>query len=428
MSVDFPASSSAPTAAHTASPGKPVDLQTLQEAFAAALRNYGADSGGTSTDTMLEVLRPAANSDNAAGDDRNQQRREQQQSDRNDFTDIDRKLLDKSEVRNNEMNSDYRNRVDRHEGLRNDYQERIERNDPQQPAVQTESSNLMPATPTLDVARPNEPLPHRSQPLPQNNVPGTIGTNSPSLAANVSGNAAAAGQVNVLMPGGNLPVSMPNPAAPQTVSPQMFTLFTPSGRFGQHGKANKKENEEDETEESVEGTETTKHQPFAVFEAIQAEAIRQVKQNVSRQPKESSAPSESRQITEKPREKPKEAEPDQARNVKTLDEFLNTSAQSISVPKKGEPNQPNQTQQYLNRIAAAAEAAAHYAPIRIKINLDHWGTLTLRFFYKADKLTLRFETPSKESAQFLHENLDGLRTLLSKRNVKIASAEILLDA
>jgi flagellar hook-length control protein FliK len=109
--------------------------------------------------------------------------------------------------------------------------------------------------------------------------------------------------------------------------------------------------------------------------------------------------------------------------VKTLAEFLNTSPQNISAPQKEESNQSNAEQQ-LNRIAAACEAAAHYAPIRIKLHLEHLGTLTLRFFYNADKLALRFETPSKESARFIQDNLDGLRTILSKRNGKIACAEI----
>jgi hypothetical protein len=38
---------------------------------------------------------------------------------------------------------------------------------------------------------------------------------------------------------------------------------------------------------------------------------------------------------------------------------------------------------------------------------------------------LRFETPSKESEQFLRNNLDGLQTILTKRNVKIVSVEVL---
>jgi len=217
---------------------------------------------------------------------------------------------------------------------------------------------------------------------------------------------------------------MPTPVTPQVVPTQAFTIFTPQGRFGQtQGKTN---DNEEEDEEPVEGTETKKAQPFAEFEAIRS------KQNVARKPKEPATQPELRQpelrqVAEKPREQPKEIEPDQARSVKTvktMEDFLNTSTQSFSASKKGEPNQPNQTL-YINRIAAACEAASHYAPIRIKLNLDHLGTLTLRFYFKADKLTLRFETPSKDSSRFIQDHLGGLQTILSKRNVKIANIEIL---
>jgi len=425
MSVSFTPSHPA----NTASVGKSVDVQTLQEAFAVALRNYGMERGSF-TDTMLEVLR-APHANNAAGDDQNQRQEHQQQADRNDFTNIDRKQLDRSEIRSSDMNSAYRDRIDRNETLRNDYRERIERSESQQSAVQTSpSSPTTPSASSLDVTRPSEPMQTREHSSPQQNVPPVVSTNNQPLSANVPSSVPNIGLANVVMSGGNVPASMPTPIAPQVVPPQAFTIFTPSGRFGQTQR--KTGNKEHEEEESVEGKEPKKQKPFAEFEAIQAEATRQTRQNLSRQSKELIPQPELQQVAEKPREKsrhekPREVEPDQSRNVKTLEEFLNTPAQNVSVQKRGEPDRPNQMQ-YLNRIAAACEAASYYAPIRIKINLDHLGTLTLRFFHKADKLMLRFETPSRESAQFLRDHLDGLRTILSKRNVKIADIEILVDA
>jgi len=457
MTVNFPSAHPA----NTAPAGKPVDIQTLQEAFAAALRNYGTERGGSFTDTMLEVLR-APHTNNPAGEDRNQQRREQQQqADRNDFTNIDRKLLDRSEIRSRDMNTAYQDRIDRNETFRNDYRERIERGELQQstlPASPTPTTPASPATSTATSAatslgntRPNESVQNKDHSPPSQHPPASVNTNSPSLSANTH-STPNIGLANVLISGGNTPASMPTPTAPQTVPPQAFTIFTPSGRFGQtHRKADKKENA---TEEPVEGKETKKHQPFAEFEAIYAETIHATRQNTSQQPKAPITPSElqqpghqqpdhqqpdHQQIIEKQKHsphakqhtkqhaKPKEIEPDPFQHSKTLEKFLNTPGQNISVQKKKESSQPNQTQ-YLNRIAAACEAAAHYAPVRIKINLDHLGTLTLRFFHKADKLMLRFETPSKESAKFLREQLDGLRTILSKRNIRIADVEILANS
>ena len=416
MTIDFPSSYPAIPAV---SAGKPVDVQTLQEAFAAALRNYGTEKGGT-TSTMLEVLRPTPHADNAPNENRNQQRREQQHTDRKDVTNIDRKLLEKSEIRSSGINSDYRDRIDRNETLRNDYQGRIERNELQQSAVQVgESSPAVPTITPVDAARQNESVPYREHPQPQQrNVPVMVNTNNQHPLVNVPDSTANTGLVNVLLPSGNVSVSLPTMPAPQVVPPQTVTLFTPMGRFGQtHGKTDDKNDKEDEEEEQVEGAEPEKQQPFAEFEAIRS------RQDVSRQTKRP----ELTQVAEKPRERPKETEPEQVRSAKALAELLNTPPQNVAISKKGDMSHPNQTQ-YLNRIAAACEAASHFAPIRIKLNLDHLGTLTLRFYYKADKLTLRFETPSKESARFVHDHLRGLRTILSKRDMKIADIEILETA
>ena len=425
MTVDFPPSSPATAASVTTAPtNKAVDFQTLQAAFAAALRNYGIGTGSSAADTMLEILTPAAKTDNAGSEDRNQQHREPQQQpvDQNDVAAVDRKVQDKSEIRTGEINSGYQNRIDRHETLQNDYQHKIERSkQPPSPILSGDSNPVTqasPAMPPVDAFRPNTSVPVSGQ-APSQNAPNAAGTNNQPLSVNVPNSAVNVGPAAVSLPGS---VSAPasTPGAPPVIPPQALTIFTPLGRIGQ---TQKKSDEKDEDDEPAEGTKKERQKPFAVFEAIQTETVRSARQHLSRQLKEPAVPPELRQVAEKLREKPKEVEPEQIRGVKSLDELLNAPVQDVSVSKKGEPNQPNPTQ-YLHRIAAACEAAAQYAPIRMKINLDHLGTLTLRFFYKADKLMLRFETPSEESAQFLQTHLDGLRTLLSKRNVKIASVEI----
>ena len=415
MSVEF--SPVYPTT--TASASKPTDVQTLQEVFAMALRNHGTANGGTAVNTMLEII-SAPRSEDIAGNDRNQQRREhQQQTDRNDFANNDRKLLDKSENRSSEMNSAYRDRIDRTEMSRRDYHKRIERTELPQSTVQPSTVSSTPSVVLpLDVAKPNVSVIHSSHSPPQQNVPTTVGTNSPSPSVSALNSVANIGQMNVVASGGNTSASVPSPAAPP-MAPRTFTLFTPSGRFGQ---TQRKTDEKEDDEEPIEGKEAPKHQPFAAFESI-----RLSRQDTSQQPRELPAKQEIRQVTAKPREKPKEVEPDQAQSIKTVEEFLNTLTQNVVASKKGEPNPSNQTQ-YLNRVAAAFEAISHSAPIRIKLNLDHLGTLTLRLFHRANKLTLQFETPSHESAQFLHDHLDGLQTILSKRNMKIADIEIMLDS
>ncbi|MCL2006329.1 MAG: flagellar hook-length control protein FliK [Planctomycetaceae bacterium] len=413
MSVDFPHSYSAPSA----SANKPSDAKTLQETFAAVLRTYGSEKGGSQTNTLLEVI--SSNADHNL-DEAKQRREHQQHTDKKDFAQLDRKLLDKSEIRSSEMNVDYQDRRDRNETLRNDYQSRVDRSEHRQSLPPSATRENVPP----DTAKKNEPLPNwnPSSP-PQKNVVDIVNANNhtPANVQPPSTNITASSVMNAGTSLAHAPGSMhvaesATAVRPQAALPQSFTVFTPSGRFGQSQEKpddNEDENKDDK-EEHTEEQPVKKKQPFAVFESIRAETTRPVHYNNARQPKEPIANAKS--------ELPKELEPEKVRTAQSLDDFLNAPAHTVLVKKKGE-NRPNQMQ-YLNRIAAACEAAAEFAPIRMKINLDHLGTLTLRFYYKADKLALRFETPSAESAKFLRSQLDGLHTLLAKRNVKIADVEI----
>ena len=437
MSVNFSTSSTSSSVhpANSASAGNPVGARALHEAFAAVLRGYGTETGGRKANTMLEILFPTSQADSVNGNDPNQQSREsRQRENQNDFSQIDRKLLNKSEVRQSEMNADYQNRKDRNEIAQNDY---LAKTGLRQLTARTETSvpSSAQATPQTNATPSNIPLPnsaHSPQQQQGNISVITSATSQTSLSSPTAPNPGAVNGLASIAMNMNAPVSMPVPTIPQVLPLQTFTLFTPLGRLGQHrdnsDEGEQKKEDDDENEESVEGEPAKKKGPFAVLSAIYAEQTRSV-QKFSRQLKESPPGKAGLSRTvEKPCTKPREMLSDieqlQVHGV-TPDELLNTLTHNVSVSKRrGESNQPNQSQ-YIHRIAAACEAAAQYAPIRIKINLDHLGTLTLRFYHKADKLALRFETPTKESAQFLQENLKGLKGILSKRNVQIVSLEVL---
>jgi len=430
MTVDFPASypsSAAPS-------GKPIDVQTLQQTFAALLRSYGTEKGGSKTETLLEILRPSP-SDKTEGHDRNQQRQDnQQRTDRNDFTPIDRKLLDKSEIRSGEIIADYQNRLDRQDSLHDAYRARVERSELSHSTIPADSFPLaLPGT-SANAPRPSEvpPLGEHAPPQPSA-VPQVAGTHSQSSLAStaVPSSAPSSALANTAGMPMNMNVPVSAPIVSQASPTATFTVFTPSGRWGQSQKDsedpdsdNNSDNNGGDDEEGSKEKNSKKQQPFAVFEAVRVETTRPLHRHQSRQSKEP-APQITEKFSEETSEKTREAEPQSLRNVKTIADLLavptqSVTVQSVTVQKGGESNQS----QYLHRIAAACEAASQYAPIRMKINLDHLGTLTLRFYYKADKLALRFNTPSKESARFVRDHLDGLRTILSHRNVQIADMEI----
>ena len=433
MSVDFSPSNSVNTASGTS---KPADMQTLQETFAAILRSYGTEKGGAQTNTLLEI----APLPNAGNKDRNQEHKEQQQQiNRNDYTQIDRKQQDASEIRSSEMNSGYQERKEQQKTLQQDYKEKIEHSELLLSAARMESSpSVVSVISPTDAASPMESLPNGNRVPLQKNPPGIMSPSSQFSAASTlsaPNSGVTMGQASTGLPMNvNAPASMPSPVTPPSAPPQTFTVFTPLGRWGQPQEQSEEEENEKESDEEHLDTEKPdagniskkKQHPFAVFEAIRAETARSIQPNHARKPKEPVSQTERRNVvplTEELKVKPKEREPEQARNVKTVEDLLHMAEQGVAMSKKREPNQPDESR-YLHRIAAACEAAALYAPIRMKINLEHLGTLALRFFYKSEKLTLRFETPSNESAQFLREHMDGLKTILSGRSVKIADIEI----
>ena len=447
MSVDFPSTPSPPIS----SAPRPADVQTLHDTFVAVLRSFGTEKGGLPTNTLLEVLRPNPSED--AGIDRHQQRREtQQRADKNDFTQLDRQQLNRSELRDTEMDADYRNRQDRHAMLRNDYRQFSARHHAGQggvhqsggPAVASLLDVVIPSEPMLDANLPTGNP--QSMPVQQNNVPQVSGSPisasiaaSPIAASPSSATPVVQSAVQML---GHINTS----TAVQPSVPQTLTIFTPTGRLVQQEKPEDEDDEKEEREQAGEQSETKpakKKQPFAVLESIRAETTRPLLRHELSGREQFAAPP-----AMKPAPQPEYGH--HARNrvgsvesvddshtathsVRSLEELLNASPhnvaehnvaeQSVAVPKKGESQFPNQVQ-YLNRIAAACEAAAHYAPIRIKIHLDHLGTLTLRFYHKADRLALRFETPSRQSAQFLRNHFGELADILSRRNVRTMDIEM----
>ena len=437
MNIDIP--SSYPSS--SASAGKPVDVQTLQQTFAAVWRTYGADKSSSQTNTLLEIVSTA--SENST-DDRHQLRREQQQqAHRQDFSQADRKQLDQSEIRHHELASAYQDRRDRSESLRTDYQTKAERNDMRtadrvSPINRSEAGRPSPDT----IAGGSR---YDSQEMPSNQV--SSGSSGVAVAGQTSSSPLSSTPVEALPPSvssspafradsagfstSHVPISpaavnMVSVPVPQSV-PQPFTIFTPAGRLGQQEESGeeKEGNEERKEKESEEREEKPKKPKgvFAVFESIRESSATFSPRTSSRRVHHD-VPHDVPDILQRMKSasgEPENNRPD-VRPVSSLDAVLNSPGHDIAVQKKNE-ERPNQTQ-IINRIAAACEAAAIYAPIRIKINLDHLGTLTLRFFYKADKLSLRFETPSPESATFLRNNLDGLKTIMSKRNVKIMDIEI----
>ncbi|MDR3232766.1 MAG: flagellar hook-length control protein FliK [Planctomycetaceae bacterium] len=88
------------------------------------------------------------------------------------------------------------------------------------------------------------------------------------------------------------------------------------------------------------------------------------------------------------------------------------------------PDTPDNNQ-FLRRITAACEAAVlQNAPIRIKVNLDQLGTLSIQLSRQGSQLSLHFETPSKAAARFVSENLAGLRKILADRNVAVMEVSV----
>jgi hypothetical protein len=384
------------------------------EAFAAAIK-------AVSSKTVLDTIQNLSQTSDKDGNDRNQQRKEHNElADRGGIALDNRKSLDKTELRTAGIDNEYANRNERRTDLRNGHQDKLDRAERTSPTVETKiTPTVSESVPTLlhlegiAVDSQNTVVPGAGVVTLQ----GTISNVSPAMnpvavSPNVPfANLTGAVLVQPVPPPNSMLKPMPNP---QTSS-QLVSVWTVFGRVGQVKNTAK---DEDEKEEAVEKKKEKKRQPFATFGAVLAETVPPI-QPKHRKQQQSSAELEA--VTHRIEEHQNKEE---ERKGTTPADILKSNGQDISVSKE-QPKEPPDRTQWMQRVAAACQSAANRSgTIRIKLNLDNLGSLSVKLMSKSNRLSVRFEAASEEAVAFLSESLNELKMILANRNVVLDQVEI----
>ncbi|MDR3183473.1 MAG: flagellar hook-length control protein FliK [Planctomycetaceae bacterium] len=195
------------------------------------------------------------------------------------------------------------------------------------------------------------------------------------------------------------------------------TIFTSAGHLTQQSAVPPKTEDEnessgDDTDEDADAKKEKRKKKKTPFAAVTA-MLPPMTEPLMQPPKRKNLPSAAQQPDKEP----------EVVISGSLSASKNTNpspASDILLPEVPDNNQ------FLRRITAACESAVlQNAPIRLKLNLGQLGTLLVTLNRQGSKLSLRFETPSQESARYVSENLAGLRKILAERNVDIV--ELVVD-
>ncbi|MDR0522797.1 MAG: hypothetical protein LBH00_13240 [Planctomycetaceae bacterium] len=432
MSIDFPKipeSVSPLPLSKSAAESSVLPAQSIQQAFSAALRSRYAGQSSTGSESpasaLLDIIaaKPQREQEPPHREKQiaeNRQQLKQQQAEQTYQTQIDRKLQNQSETRKHDKEAGYERQIERPHRLEH-----------KNGAGGTDSGQMQTAAnpgKTVQIPLLNDiPIPgiltKKHVPPPQTvSLPVMPQPGSPNLSGGTSGTAV---NLSVSLPGSVPSVSAAAFSMPSAADHRIFSLFTLSGKWGP--SVENKETESDDSEDEQEETEnlqSIKKHPFADLTAIFTENTRPIRRLFS--PDSPPKPPEERKNSElqpEPAPTPNRV-PSPVPNTVAWESLSVSAGQNPSAAKNDTKTQETDRQQYLQRIAAACEHAVRNAPVRMKINLDHLGTLSLRFFTKAKRLEMAFDPENEAAADFLRQNLKELQAVLAEQEV---AAKIVIE-
>ncbi|MDR2116437.1 MAG: flagellar hook-length control protein FliK [Planctomycetaceae bacterium] len=402
------------------------------------------------------------------------------QSERRDFTKEDKRTLNQSEIRHEQIADDYNRKIEQRENLQTEYKEKNERRNfvTNQPINSTTTSlekTVLPVpistgisiVPTDSVSATFSVLPESSNRQPATlqqhvSVPITPGVIPPSFLITAS-NPNSATTSPATSP---FPVPTTNAASVTTLDAvSVMTIFTASGRFG----IRKDETEEKNVAEKKKEKEKTKEKketislfvpvfveipPPIVYKNQSTHSLHDTEQELdtvqesndysvqkikNENDLESNSELKSKSVSEfvsklesefesefeSETESETKSEPEENRTKTSLEKwFLENQSLETSVVKPNEPESFDQLR-FIQRVAAACQSAANqHGTVRIKLHLDQLGTLTLRITSKSNKLAVRFEVTTFAAVRRLRETLDELQTTLAEQNIVLEHTEI----
>jgi hypothetical protein len=400
-----------------------------------------------SFDAFVQILNASEEQTNQDEPDKNLERRDLNRSTAQKKADtnlLDRKLLNQTEQRGGELESEYEKHLE-HKAFNNEQRPnkaKIESIGEGKSKIEQAygASGTIPYSFSRNLSREKNPL---SATGGSSNAPSTV-QSSAAPASTVATN-----NIQANLPNQNISASVALPNAPAAGIPVVddttatvaavaktaaflnrdITIFSATGHLKKDEETDKKKDQEDrEDEEQAKRKNKKKKQPFEALTILLPEPVRLTQTQYA-------APTE-RQSHQQKQQPQQTLQPIISDSVRLAQDAVSTEQQTPQTqqqPVTDSPASPEtlleesgtSQEHFVHRVAAACEAAIYQqSPIRMKINLEHLGTLSLRMNPKGNALSLRFEAGSSESATFIGENLDELKLLLRKRNVLLETLEI----
>jgi hypothetical protein len=432
------------------------NLEALRSAFTEALRN-----------AMVGRNRQSENSATKNAEEQPQKQHHEQsrdwelQTQRRDFTKenkqvLDKRALDKSEIRHSDIEADYAQGIDRQTWA-------VRQPQPTSPPSESTLSAAPPVIPPTSLqATPPNVTPLSSSPVfVPSTTPLQLSTvvpasyrvaNSQQIPLNAESETVG---VPVFCPpaGNSSPINTVTVNALSAVS--AMTIFTITGKFGQI-----KNEDKDEKRNSAYEKKKDRKTAISLFNQIAFETTQNQEQNirslrdVQQQPDQQPESAENQNFSvqhSKTDGNNTSKEPDEALTDKiSLKDFLDEKqpAKEQEEPdeavlellrrmsgdfvQRRELSEPAAKQldrfQWIQRVTAACKSAANQnGTIRFKLNLDRLGTLTLKITSQSNRLSVRFETASDVAAQMIREDLDELKSVLAEQEIVLESVEVAVN-
>lgn len=416
--------------------------------------SLGESPGAASESTLFEATDASTERHRELDQERNTEARTR------DYSRSERRELDRSEVRQEDLSNEYDHGRERRQDAGKDFTRKIDR------AESLAATDAVRDRVPFSEGRADASLPVPAasavsdHPFSLASTPSTSGADLPGVGAipgsfllagassQFAGPTDAAGAMtNVAMPVMPTPV-LPNLSGNVSTSLQaaasVLTIFSASGRVG-----NKDERDDAVSEKKKEKKERTVSSfGTTVFDAFletdrKNTTVDHVRQTESFRVRETEGESSESGKTE-------DASPKERRDGNSLEHLLKDSknepsenvvptssesarpvsaeggASMVEAPENPAPEEQLDRVRFLQRVAAACQSTAHQqGNLRIKVNLDRLGTLTIRSSRQGNKLAVRFETSTEAAAQLLRDHLDELKSLLDEQNVVLDQIDIL---
>ncbi|MDR0870706.1 MAG: flagellar hook-length control protein FliK [Planctomycetaceae bacterium] len=336
----------------------------------------------------------------------------------------EKKNLNKSELRSEQLDWDYNRRTERQETRQQEHVQKTERfrspefqRQPALAAPQTlfnRSGNSTPAGGSIEFQSASKTA--------------AVNTAGSAISTGLTGTDAAVNVAPLLVSAETAMLPSQNTAAfiPPNVTEAVsaFTVFSAAGHLrkmpSEEKDKEKSEKKKDKSGSFLSLLQLVEKQPAQTQRKSLTDVFVSNRHETAVKPVEEKD-EQTKQKNEPKKEIPFEKLLEPLKQPVPLKETVNTTA--------AEPQEQTEDRvQFVRRIAAACQSAANQSgTVRMKLDLGILGSITLWTVFKEQKLSVRFETEKEQTRQILSEGIDALRSSLAEQDITLDTVEFKTD-